>query len=139
VLLDDLAERPVGGLAVGEATACALERLGLLSGQPLPELAHEPRLAHAGLADDRDQPRRGLDTPRLLDLWKLSDDGLRALLKGSAMKRAGVKRLRRNLAVAIGNSGDPAAAGALADCVEPTAQDPLVAEHVAWAIEKLRA
>ena len=28
------------------------------------------------------------------------------VLKGSAMKRAGVRRLRRNLAVAIGNSGD---------------------------------
>ena len=35
-----------------------------------------------------------------------TDDELRALLKGSAMKRAGVRRLRRNLAVAIGNSGD---------------------------------
>lgn len=83
------------------------------------------------------QPRDGLDGPRLLDLWNRSDDGLRALLKGSAMKRAGVKRLRRNLAVAIGNSGDSVAAAALADCHEPAATDPLVAEHVAWAIEKL--
>jgi epoxyqueuosine reductase len=85
------------------------------------------------------QPRTGLDGPRLIDLWRQPDDELRALLKGSAMKRAGVKRLRRNLAVAIGNSGDPAVAGALADCEQPTAQDPLVAEHVTWAIEKLRA
>ena len=83
------------------------------------------------------QPRDGLDGPRLLDLWNRSDDSLRALLKGSAMKRAGVKRLRRNLAVALGNSGDSAAVPALADCHEPTATDPLVAEHVAWAIEKL--
>ena len=52
------------------------------------------------------QPRDGLDGPKLLDLWRRSDDELRALLKGSAMKRAGVTRLRRNLAVAIGNSGD---------------------------------
>jgi epoxyqueuosine reductase len=83
------------------------------------------------------QPRDGLDGPRLLDLWNRSDDSLRALLKGSAMKRAGVKRLRRNLAVALGNSGDSAAAAALAGCHEPAAADPLVAEHVAWAIEKL--
>jgi epoxyqueuosine reductase len=83
------------------------------------------------------QPRTGLDAPRLLDLWGSSDDELRGLLKGSAMKRAGVKRLRRNLAVAIGNSGDARAAAALADCREPTAADPLVAEHVAWAVEKL--
>ncbi len=84
------------------------------------------------------QPRAGLDAPRLLELWNRTDDDLRALLKGSAMKRAGVRRLRRNLAVAIGNSGDRAAVTALADCEQPTARDPLVAEHVAWAIEKVR-
>ena len=82
-------------------------------------------------------PRPGLDSPRLLDLWQRSDDDLRALLKGSAMKRAGVRRLRRNLAVAIGNSGDPSAAAALEDSPEATAADPLVREHIAWAVEKL--
>jgi epoxyqueuosine reductase len=81
--------------------------------------------------------RSGLDGPHLLDLWRRSDDELRALLKGSAMKRAGVKRLRRNLAVAIGNSGDPEGAAALRACRDETAADPLVAEHVAWALAKL--
>jgi epoxyqueuosine reductase len=83
------------------------------------------------------QPRPGLDRPRLLDLWERSDDELRTLLKGSAMKRAGVTRLRRNLAVAIGNSADPTAASSLARQTEPTAVDPLVAEHVRWATERL--
>jgi epoxyqueuosine reductase len=93
-----------------------------------------------GIGKSSDEPwqaRPGLDDARLLDLWNRSDDELRALLKGSAMKRAGVKRLRRNLAVALGNSADAAAAGALIDCVEETARDPLVADHVAWAVEKL--
>ena len=53
------------------------------------------------------------------------------------MKRAGVKRLRRNLAVAIGNSGDRSAADTLLQQQEPTREEPLVAEHVAWAVEKL--
>lgn len=79
------------------------------------------------------QARPGLDGPRLLDLWRRSDDDLRALLKGSAMKRAGVKRLRRNLAVAIGNTGDGQALAALDASQEPAARDPLVAEHIAWA------
>jgi len=83
-------------------------------------------------------PRGGLDAPRLLDLWRRTDDDLRGLLKGSAMKRAGVRRLRRNLAVAIGNSGDPAGAVALQQSREETCADPVVAEHVAWAVEKLR-
>jgi epoxyqueuosine reductase len=83
------------------------------------------------------QARPGLAAPRLLDLWHRSDNDLRALLKGSAMKRAGVKRLRRNLAVAIGNSGDADAAEALLQQQEPTCSEPLVVEHVAWAVEKL--
>lgn len=84
------------------------------------------------------QARPGLDRPRLVDLWRRSDDELRALLKGSAMKRAGVRRLRRNLAVAIGNSNEPSAADALESQNDQSCRDPLVAEHVAWAVEKLR-
>ena len=87
--------------------------------------------------DEEWQPRPGLDAAALLDLWNRSDDQLRLLLKGSAMKRAGVKRLRRNLAVALGNSGDPGAAAALVASREETACDPLVAEHVGWAVHKL--
>ena len=83
------------------------------------------------------QARPGLAAPRLLELWNRTDDGLRALLRGSAMKRAGVKRLRRNLAVAIGNSGDSNAADALWQQREPTCSEPVVAEHVTWAVQKL--
>lgn len=84
------------------------------------------------------QPRPGLDYPSLVDLWMRTDDGLRSLLKGSAMKRTGVRRLRRNLAVAIGNGADAAHADALERSTEETARDPLVQEHIAWAVEKLR-
>jgi epoxyqueuosine reductase len=49
-------------------------------------------------------PRAGLDQPSVVDLWHRSDDDLRLLLKGSAMKRAGVAGLRRNLAVALANT-----------------------------------
>jgi epoxyqueuosine reductase len=83
------------------------------------------------------QPRAGLDAPKLLELWTCSDDDLRRLLKGSPMKRAGIKRLRRNFAVAIGNSGQPDAAPALRSSREETAVDPLVAEHVEWALSEL--
>ena len=81
------------------------------------------------------QPRPGLDLPRLVDLWNRSDDDLRRLMKGSAMTRAKLTGLRRNLAVAIGNSGDGAAMAALdeASPARPTADDPLVQEHILWA------
>jgi epoxyqueuosine reductase len=91
------------------------------------------------------QPRAGLDAPALVDLWGRSDDELRALLKGSPMKRTGVKRLRRNLAVAMANSDDPAAHAALASTdpaadegARPTLREPLVAEHIAWAREAIQ-
>jgi epoxyqueuosine reductase len=88
------------------------------------------------------QPRPGLDAPSLIDLWSRSDQELRTLLKGSPMRRAGVKRLRRNLAVAMANTTDPAAHDALEatanDPARPSLDDPLVAEHVAWAREAVR-
>jgi epoxyqueuosine reductase len=91
----------------------------------------------ASSADQAWQPREGLAAPGLLDLWQRTDDELRALLKGSAMKRAGVRRLRRNLAVAIGNSGNPEAAGVLERHDQPLCRDPLVEEHIAWAVGRL--
>jgi epoxyqueuosine reductase len=81
------------------------------------------------------QPRSGLDAPRLVDLWRRSDRELRSLVKGSPMTRAKLVGLRRNLAVAIGNSGDPAASSALDERSDerPTTDDPMVQEHIAWA------
>ena len=65
-------------------------------------------------------------------------------IKGSALKRAGVKRLRRNLAVALGNSGDVKALDAFEQTMGrvetdkmPSVRDPVVAEHVDWAQRKL--
>jgi len=84
------------------------------------------------------QQRQAWAPVPVAELAARSDDELRAAMKGSAMKRAGVRRLRRNLAVSIGNSGDALAADVLLSHAEPTCLDPLVAEHVTWAVEKLR-
>ena len=83
------------------------------------------------------QPRAGLDLPRLVDLWRTPDAELRALTKGSAMTRAKLTGLRRNLAVAIGNSGDPEALAALDEPTDgrSSADDEMVRQHVAWAVE----
>ena len=82
------------------------------------------------------QPRLGLDMPRLVDLWRRPDGDLRALTKGSAMTRAKLSGLRRNMAVALGNSRQEEAIAALAEDGEdrPSSNDPLVREHVEWAI-----
>jgi epoxyqueuosine reductase len=86
-------------------------------------------------ADPAWQPRAGLDAPRLVDLWRRSDADLVDLVRGSAMTRARLAGLRRNLAVAIGNSGDAAAIEALDDSAaeRPSTDEPLVREHAEWA------
>ena len=84
------------------------------------------------------RPRAGLDLPRLVSLWERSDTDLRTLVKGSAMTRAKVVGLRRNLAVAIGNSHDDAACAALQTHRpdQPSVDDPMVQEHVSWAVRR---
>jgi epoxyqueuosine reductase QueG len=52
------------------------------------------------------------------------------------MTRAGVRRLRRNVAVCAGATGDEAALAALAETQEPSVSDPLVAEHITWALNR---
>jgi epoxyqueuosine reductase len=81
-------------------------------------------------------PRAVFDSPSLADLWRTPDAELRRSLKGSAMSRAGLKRLRRNVAVCAGATGDADALSALRDVREPACADPIVAEHVAWALER---
>jgi epoxyqueuosine reductase len=80
-------------------------------------------------------PRAPFDRPSLAALWRTPDAELRRALKGSAMTRAGVRRLRRNVAVCAGATGDADALAALEDAAEPSCDDPMVAEHVHWALE----
>ena len=82
------------------------------------------------------QPHPGVDAPVLVELWRRSDDALREVMRGSAMTRAKLTGLRRNLAVAIGNSGDPDAIAALVvpHPESPSIDDALVQEHVEWAL-----
>jgi epoxyqueuosine reductase len=84
------------------------------------------------------QPRTGLDLPRLVDLWRRPDAELRELTKGGPMTRAKVAGLRRNLAVAIGNSCDAEAIDALdADTADrPSLADAMVREHIDWALSQ---
>lgn len=79
-------------------------------------------------------PRAIFDGRTLAALWRTPDAELRQSLKGSAMTRAGVRRLRRNIAVCAGATGDPPALEALREVDEPSCHDDMVAEHVHWAL-----
>jgi epoxyqueuosine reductase len=92
---------------------------------------------HTPLATGRQewQPRPELDRASLESLWKRSDAELQHMLDDSAMSRARLVGLRRNLAVALGNAGiRPSMDDAEA---RPSIADPLVREHVEWAIQQV--
>lgn len=96
-------------------------------------------LAPLSSMDPAWQPRAGRPNARAAELWQRDDRQLHAFVEGSAMTYQPLSRLRRNLAVVIGNSDDPAATDALdrpghgVKNAAPSAQTPLVQEHVAWA------
>ena len=57
--------------------------------------------------------RAELEAPLLLELAALDDVGFRARFATTAVKRIGRDRFIRNVCVALGNSGDPAASAVL--------------------------
>jgi epoxyqueuosine reductase len=77
------------------------------------------------------------------ELWQQSDDELHRMIKGSAMTYVPLSRLRRNLAVAIGNSGNRELAAVLerpGHGVTNAARStltPAVEDAVAWARRRL--
>jgi len=83
------------------------------------------------------EPRPGQVAPDLAELSRLDDEGFRRRFRGSAVKRARRRGLLRNVAVALGNSGDPAHRPVLARLAEDP--DPLVREHARWALGRLHA
>ena len=87
-------------------------------------------------------PAPPLAAPSLQQLWEMSDADLRALLRRGPMLRTKVTGFRRNLAIAIGNAGGRVPRSALTVSPEalvdrPSLVDPVVADAVAWAQDRL--
>lgn len=71
------------------------------------------------------------------DLLAMNSDEFRSAFKGSPMKRAKSRGLKRNAAVVLGNAGD----GDDLAVLQASLGDPeeLVREHVSWAIDRITA
>lgn len=81
------------------------------------------------------QPDPERVAPRLLDLIRLDDEQFRARFRGSPIKRTKRRGLLRNVAVALGNWGDPLAVPALATALND--HEPLIRGHAAWALGRI--
>jgi len=85
--------------------------------------------------------RDAFAAPTLLQLWRWDEAEFLRRTEGSAIRRIGIARWRRNLAVALGNAwretGDPALAAALTAARD--AADDALREHIDWAIAQRAA
>jgi epoxyqueuosine reductase len=79
--------------------------------------------------------RHRLDAPDLVELFGWSEAEYRERTRGSALARLGFGRWLRNLAVALGNAPRSGRIGAALRARAGDA-DPVVREHVAWALER---
>jgi epoxyqueuosine reductase len=72
----------------------------------------------------------------LLWLLRLTHEQYLEAFRGTAIRRAKVWMLRRNAAVALGNTGDETTLGPLLEAMR-TDSHPMVRSHAAWAIARL--
>jgi epoxyqueuosine reductase len=74
--------------------------------------------------------------PRLPDLLALNEEQFGLRFTVSAVKRAKRRGLLRNVAVALGNTGNPDAVAPLTRAIQ-TESEPLIRSHAAWALGQL--
>ncbi len=79
--------------------------------------------------------RHDFAAPDLLPLLELDDTAFSERFRKSPVKRAKRVGLQRNVCVALGNIGDPAAVPALASALAE--RPPLVRMHAAWALGRI--
>ncbi len=80
-------------------------------------------------------PRPENRTPQLRELAGLTPADFSRRFRGSPIKRTKWRGLMRNVAVALGNSGDASLASALGRLLD--VDDPMVRRHAAWGLAQL--
>lgn len=82
------------------------------------------------------QARHRLDVVGLLELFAWDEESFLRKTEGSAIRRIGYARWRRNLAIALGNApADSEILAALRRALQ-TESDPALAEQMAWAVQR---
>jgi epoxyqueuosine reductase len=88
-------------------------------------------------ADKLLQPRPELVNPPLSWLASLTQDEFRRIFRGSPVERTRRRGLQRNVAIAMGNSGDPEYLPQLKEWAEDEAE-PAIADAARWALQHIR-
>jgi epoxyqueuosine reductase len=80
-------------------------------------------------------PREPLGSMDLVAMLRMSRETFTTATKRSAIRRARYPGFLRNVAVALGNSGDPRAVAPLVEALDH--EEPLVRAHASWALGQL--
>ena len=83
------------------------------------------------------QMRPELVNPPLEWLAGMDESAFKRVFKGSPLERTGRRRLQRNVAIAMGNSGDLAHSAKLREWAGGT--DEMLAEAAQWALPRIGA
>jgi epoxyqueuosine reductase len=83
------------------------------------------------------QPREALVNPALEWLAEMTPETFRATFRNSPIRRTKLSGLKRNAAIAMGNSGDREFLPTLEKLIDD--EDSAVAESAQWALQKLRS
>jgi epoxyqueuosine reductase len=88
-------------------------------------------------ADPELSDRRVPGAPDLIELLRLGANQHRRLVRRTALRRISRHLLLRNVCVALGNAGDPAAIAPLRETFASPQTAPIVRAHAAWALGRL--
>ena len=78
-----------------------------------------------------------MDAPRLLFLFAWTEEEFLKKLEGTAIRRIGIERWQRNIAIALGNApSSNDIIQALTDKYESSSE--MVREHITWALKQQR-
>ena len=78
-------------------------------------------------------PRHGLEAPKLLELWSLSNERFDEISQGSPLRRLGYSGFKRNVALAMGNA---ARSAAIAQALSHPVDDVTVDEQRRWSLKR---
>jgi epoxyqueuosine reductase len=100
------------------------------------------KYAQPGKVDDF-RSRNGLQAAELIELWGWSESDFSRRTEGSAIRRIGYERWRRNLAVGLGNALRQSNGGFSATAIAALTHareeaSPMVLEHIDWALAQAR-
>jgi epoxyqueuosine reductase len=91
-----------------------------------------------GATEVKFKPRPNVPRPDLIQMLSMSNEDFTQVFQGTPVARAGLRGMKRNALVVLGNLKDPRAIEAISKVLQLD-EDPMIRGHAAWALGQLGA